>query len=138
MNTLAQTGNMPAILEIENILKQCEQVNMPVSHHFMPGVYMRKLCIPAGTVLTGKIHNFENIAMLLRGTIKIDNGTESKELSAPQIWIDQAGVKRLGYAVTDVEFVTMHNTNGGTLAEIEQELASDTFDEFEQKLVGKL
>ena len=95
--------------------------------------------IPAGTMLTGKIHNFENIAILAQGTIRITNGTESYVLTAPHIMVDEPGVKRLGYAETDVTFITVHRTDNTEIADIEKELVSNNFIEYEQqRLLGEL
>jgi hypothetical protein len=92
--------------------------------------------IPAGTVLTGAIHNKENISILAQGTIRITNGTESKLISAPYIMVDQPGIKRLGVSETDVTFINVWRTDTTDLDEIEKEIRSDTFEEYEQKLLG--
>jgi Glu-tRNA(Gln) amidotransferase subunit E-like FAD-binding protein len=91
--------------------------------------------IPAGTILTGKIHNFENIAILAQGTIRVSNGTDSYVLTAPHIMVDKPGVKRIGYAETDVTFITVHKTANTEIDDIEKELVSATFEEYEQQLL---
>jgi hypothetical protein len=91
--------------------------------------------IPAGTILTGKIHNFENIAILAQGTIRISNGTESYVISAPHVMVDKPGVKRIGYAETDVTFITVHKTVNTEIEAIEKELVSATFEEYQQQLL---
>lgn len=135
MSNLAQFGNMPEILRIEQEILSMPQVDCPVQHYQIEGVYARSMFIPAGTILTGKIHNFENIAILASGTIRITNGTESYILSAPHIMVDQPGVKRLGYAETDVTFITVHRTDNTEITAIEDELVSATFEEYEQQLL---
>lgn len=135
MSNLAQLGNMPEILRIEQGILSMPQVDCPVQHYQIEGVYARSMFIPAGTILTGKIHNFENIAILASGTIRITNGTESYILSAPHIMVDKPGVKRLGYAETDVTFITVHRTDNTEITAIEDELVSATFEEYEQQLL---
>jgi hypothetical protein len=49
--------------------------------------------------------------------------------------VDKPGVKRIGYAETDVTFITVHKTTTTELADIEKTLASDTFEEYEQQLL---
>ena len=100
MSNLAELGCMPEILRIEKVLLNEVQVDCPVKHYQVDGVYVRSMFIPAGTLLTGKIHNFENIAILAQGTIRISNGTESYVISAPHVMVDKPGVKRIGYAET--------------------------------------
>jgi hypothetical protein len=136
MSSLALQGNMPEILALEKIILTLEQVECPISHYQIEGVYCRSMFIPAGTVITGAIHNKENISILAQGTIRITNGTESKLISAPYIMVDQPGIKRLGVSETDVTFINVWRTDTTDLDEIEKEIRSDTFEEYEQKLLG--
>jgi quercetin dioxygenase-like cupin family protein len=135
MSNLATLGNMPEILQIEAQILQMPQVELPIEHYHIDGVYARSMFIPAGTLLTGKIHNFESIAILAKGTIRITNGTESYVISEGHIMVDQPGVKRLGYAETDVVFITVHRTDNTEIKAIEDELVSATFEDYEQQLL---
>ena len=135
MSNLAELGTMPDILRIEQEIREMPQVTCPVEHYQVDGVYVRSMFIPAGTILTGKIHNFENIAILAQGTIRVSNGTDSYVLTAPHIMVDKPGVKRIGYAETDVTFITVHKTANTEIDDIEKELVSDTFEEYEQQLL---
>jgi hypothetical protein len=135
MSNLAELGTMPEILRIEKEILQMPQVDCPVKHYQVDGVYVRSMFIPAGTILTGKIHNFENIAILAQGTIRISNGTESYVISAPHVMVDKPGVKRIGYAETDVTFITVHKTVNTEIEAIEKELVSATFEEYQQQLL---
>ncbi len=131
---------MSNILAVEKtILESFEQHKLPVKHHHINGVYARELFIPAGTLLTGKIHNAENIAVLAQGTIRICNGEAAKVIHAPCVMVDKPGTKRMGYAETDCTFITIHRTDAVGIEAIEDELVSSTFEEYEQKrkLLGK-
>jgi len=135
MSNLAELGTMPEILRIEQELLQMPQVELPIEHYQIDGVYVRSMFIPAGTILTGKIHNFESIAILAKGRIRITNGTESYIISEGHIMVDKPGVKRLGYAETDVIFITVHRTDNIEIEAIEKELVSATFEEYQQQLL---
>ena len=135
MSNLAELGTMPEILRIEQELLQMPQVELPIEHYQIDGVYVRSMFIPAGTILTGKIHNFESIAILAKGRIRITNGTESYIISEGHIMVDKPGVKRLGYAETDVIFITVHRTDNTEIEAIEKELVSATFEEYQQQLL---
>jgi len=135
MSNLAELGTMPEILRIEQEILKMPQVTLPVEHYQIDGVYARSMFIPAGTLLTGKIHNFESIAILAKGRIRITNGTDSYIISEGHIMVDQPGVKRLGYAETDVIFITVHRTDNTEIEAIEKELVSATFEEYEQQLL---
>jgi hypothetical protein len=132
---LALAGNMPEILALEKVLLTLEQVECPVSHYHIDGVYVRSMFIPAGTVLTGAIHNKENVSILAQGIIRVTNGTESKVISAPYIMVDQAGIKRLGVAETDVTFINVWRTDLTDIESLEKELRSESFEEYELKLL---
>ena len=135
MSNLAELGTMPEILRIEKEILAMPQITLPVEHYQVDGVYVRSLFLPAGTLLTGKIHNFENIAILAQGTIRVSNGTDAYVLTAPHIMVDKPGVKRIGYAETDVTFITVHKTANTEIDDIEKELVSATFEEYEQQLL---
>lgn len=135
MSNLALLGTMPEILQIEQEILKRPQIECPVTHYHIDGVYVRSMFIPAGTILTGKIHNFESMAILAQGTIRVTNGTDSYILAAPHIMVDKPGVKRLGYAETDVTFITIHRTDNIEIEAIENELVSKSFEEYEQQLL---
>lgn len=135
MSNLAELGTMPEILRIRDKIKDLPQVDCPLQHYHIDGVYVRSGFIPAGTLLVGKIHNFESIGILAQGTLRIANGTDSYVISAPHTFVDQAGIKRLGYAETDCTFITIHRTDNTEIEDIEKELSSDTFEEYEQQLL---
>jgi len=108
------------VCELEAVMLDMPQVTLEVDHHFAPGVYVRKMFIPAGVALTGKIHRFETMNMLVSGTLRVttDNGVE--ELTGPMIFNSKPGTKKAGYAVTDVIFMNIHGTKLSNVADIEQ------------------
>ena len=140
MSDLATTGNMPKILELEALMKAMPQVESPAQHYHLSGVYCRSLFIPKGCLLTGKIHNHESIGILAQGTLRITNGETSTVVTAPYITVDKPGIKRLAYAETDCTFITVHRTDLDSVEAIEDELVSNSFEEYEQKtqqLIGE-
>jgi hypothetical protein len=135
MSNLALQGNMPEILALEKVLLTLEQVDCPITHYHIEGVYVRSMFIPAGTVLTGAIHNKENISILAQGSIRVTNGTESVLISAPHIMVDKPGIKRLGVSETDVTFINVLRTDLTDIDELEKELVSQSFEEYDQQLL---
>lgn len=143
MSELAERGNIPQIIAIEKYFKDNYNQEVlstfaPVGHYQIPGVYVRSLFIPAGMALTGKVHNYASVAILAQGKLRITNGDSSMIIEAPYISVDGPGTMRMGYAETDCTFITIHRTDNTDIAAIEDELASDTFDEFERKTGAKL
>lgn len=135
MSNLALLGTMPEILQIEQEILKLPQVECPLTHYHIDGVYARRGFIPAGTMLTGAIHKFESISILAQGTLRITNGNTSFVIHAPHVMTDDPGIKRLGFAETDCTFITIHKTNGKEEGDIRDKLICDTFEEFEQQLL---
>ena len=102
-------------------------------HHFAPGVYVRELRIPAGTVLTGKIHKHEIMNILVSGTIRVTTDAGIEELTGPMIFNSAAGSKKAGYALTDVVWLNVHPTESTDLEEIETEFIAPSFEALEQE-----
>ena len=127
---------MPKILELGELLKSKRdpRVTLDAEHYFIEGVYVRSLFIPAGTVLVGKIHNKETISILTKGTLQVTNGDAIKVVTAGHIVVEQPGVKRAGYALTDCIFVNIFKDEEGLKDMDDSErlgvLASDSFEEF--------
>lgn len=95
--------------------------------HFSQGVYARELHIPAGTVLTGKIHKFQNLNILSQGRMQIfmDDGT-TKEVSAPFTVVSPPGTRRAALALTDCVWTTIHGTEETDVAKIENHFIAQT------------
>ena len=97
--------------EIKNFLMDpaTEQTELPLKHSFAPGVYAREMEIPAGTLLIGKIHKHGHHNFLMKGSIIVlteANGVEL--LQAPLMIVSEEGTQRIGYAVTDTVWTTIH------------------------------
>lgn len=142
MNNLAEQGNTPAILALEQAMlasfdQEALKAQTDTQHYQIKGVYARTMFVPAGMLVTGKIHNFESIGILAQGTMRITNGETSVVVSAPYITVDKPGIKRLGYAETDCTFISVHRTDAEEINVIEDELVSDTFEDYEIKRLGR-
>jgi hypothetical protein len=125
MNELAQLPSTPTVEQIhafERVLAAMPQAEHFTSHYFADGVYGRALLIKAGTCLTGKIHRQRHLNFLMQGTIRVWTDQGMKDLEAPQIIVSEPGTKRVGYAYTDVIWVTVHATDKTDLGEIEAEV----------------
>ena len=142
MSDLATQGNMPEILALESWIKENVDQNemlktTELNHYRIPGVYARELKLKAGTILTGKIHNFESMGILSQGRMRILTSEGAKIVEAPYVTVDKPGIKRLGVCETDCTFVSIHRTDAETIEDIEDELVSDTFEQFELKRLGR-
>lgn len=105
-----------------NIKEHAELIDVPVQHHFAPGVYMRQMDAKAGTLVVSKMHRTEHMNVLLKGslTIATENGIEF--LQAPCVIKSMPGTKRIGYFHEDTSWMTVHPTTETDLAKIEQQV----------------
>lgn len=104
---------------LEHEIAKLPAVDCPVAHHFATGVYGREMFIPAGTVLTGKIHIHDTLNILLEGEITVTTPEGMKRLKAPAVFVSPPGCKKAGYTHTDVRWLNVHGTKLRDLAAIE-------------------
>lgn len=118
------------VFAAEVFLKEQPQVKLETIHHFSKGVYAREIHIPAGIILTGEIHKFENLNILSQGKMQVltENGVE--EVEAPFTIVSPAGTKRIAYTLTDCVWTTIHGTENIKIDrcdEVDLELIEKTF-----------
>lgn len=95
---------------LEARLEHLPQVECPVRHHFAPGVYVREMTIPAGTVATGAVHKTEHLTILSAGHCLLTTEDGVKELYAPCTLLSKSGIKRSIVALTECVLSTIHPT----------------------------
>lgn len=101
------------------MLSQLPPAEAPVTHHFADGIYGREMFIPAGTMLTGKVHRFATLNLLLQGDITVTTPEGVKRIQAPAIFVSAPGCKKVGFAHTDTIWVNVHPTKLKDVAAIE-------------------
>lgn len=119
----------------QSIARDLPPVDCPVLNHFSPGVYARELRIPAGTIVVGAIHKFENMLLMIQGVCEIRGDGEPRTVRAPQIWVSAPGTQRSVLAITDCVFVSVHGTDKRDVNEIRAEFIAENALEYEQFLL---
>lgn len=118
----AAKGRQPTRDELNNLeyaIRELPPQDCPVDHHFADGIYGRAMHIPAGTVLTGKVHRFATLNVLVQGEITVTTPTGMQRLQAPAIFTSPPGCKKAGFAHTDVIWLNVHPTKLRDVAAIE-------------------
>jgi hypothetical protein len=73
---------------------QLPQAECSVVHHFGPGVCIREVFMPAGTLAIGHKQKFEHLNIMLRGKVMVANDDGSTQiLTSPKIFTGKAGRK---------------------------------------------
>lgn len=132
MNSLTK----PDVFNVEAVMYEFPQLELLTKHHFSKGVYARELHIPKDTMLTGHIHKYQNLNILVKGRMKVLVNHEIKEVEAPFIVVSPPGTKRIAYAIDDCVWITIHGTDETDLDIIEQKFIARTEKEY-LEFVGK-
>lgn len=95
------------------------RVEMPVIHRFAPGLYIREIHIPAGTLLTSATHRTRHPFIISKGRIAVMSETEGRVIyEAPYCGITEPGTRRVLHAQTDTVWTTCHATEETDVAKI--------------------
>ncbi len=95
-------------------------------HHFAPGIYGKEMICPADLFVTGMVHKTEHISIFLEGKMIVADGEGgSKEIQAPMVEIGQPGIKRAGYTLEQVRWITLHSTDETDIDKLEEMLLTN-------------
>lgn len=115
---------------MEAIMRTMPQVDLPVKHHFSQGVYGRELFIPKGVTLTGKIHKYSQLNILVCGELSVLTEDGIKRVKPPFIVVSPPGTKRIAYAHEDSIWLTVHGTEETDLEKIEDKFIAQNEQEY--------
>ena len=104
----------------EELMRGYPQVDCKLDHFFGPGVYVRQLTIPEGTLIMGKYHRYPTLNNLISGSIAIlDKNNQINILTAPHTFVSEPGQK-VGYAIEKTIWQNIHVTEETNLEKIEE------------------
>ena len=122
------------ILALERMMLADPQVEIEPTHYFADGIYAREIVIPAGTLLTGKIHRTRHLNIVSKGKIAVVTEDGQKIIEAPCTFVAEAGTKRVGLALEDTVWTTIHASQETDLDKLETELIAPSFEALEADL----
>jgi len=104
-----------AMAELEKALRELPPYDFKANtkHYFAHGTYVRELFIPAGVIITGKIHKNSCINIIATGKIRLiaDEGlgevSEPVEISGYATVVTERGVKKAVLALEDTIFLNV-------------------------------
>jgi len=104
----------------------------PVEHLFTPGLYIRQIFMPAGAIVTSKIHKTQHPYVISKGRASVwIEGTGWQELSAPHSGITMPGTRRVLVIHEDTVWTTFHPTTLTDVDAIEAEIIDPRYDHLE-------
>ena len=124
-------ASIPTREQIERLeaqMRMMEQLPIEPVHHFADGLYAREITILAGTILTGKVHSTEHLNIVSQGRIAVWTEDGMKIVAAPCTLVSRPGTKRVGFALEDTVWTTVHANpqNHTDLAALEAVLIENT------------
>lgn len=103
-----QTLDIPPFKTLGEEMLALPQVECPLEHFFAPGIYIREIFMPAGTVVIGRIHKTEHFNIILEGRVRVIVDGEVHELKAPCTFVSKAGVSKVLNVLEDCRWQTIH------------------------------
>ena len=112
------------------MLDSGDLIDCPLVHTFTPGMYIRTIFMPAGSLVTSKIHKHEHPYSILQGRVRVFiPGVGVQELAAPFMGVTEPGTRRVLFILEDTVWATYHlnPTNTTDLVELEDELIEQRY-----------
>lgn len=108
---------------IEAVLSTCPQLDHQMVHRFTPGMYLRQITMPAGSIYTSKIHKTEHPYFVMSGLVSVmrEDGTW-QHIKAPHVGITKTGTRRVLAVHEDTVWITAHATEETDLDKIEEKV----------------
>lgn len=116
---------------------------LPLTHTFSDGVYVREIFMKAGMIVVGHVHKTRHINIVSTGKALVWMNGEVKEVTAPYTFESEAGVRKVLYIIEDMFWSTVHVTNETNLDKLKDNLVdlkasenlSLNFDKITQELL---
>lgn len=121
---LRENDNIVNALEAE-MLEQLPVVDCPLTHRFCDGLYIREIFMPAGSLVTSKIHKTEHPFIISKGIVSVSiDGGEWQMYEAPYTGITKPGTRRVLFIHEDCVWTTIHKNddNNEDVAAIERRI----------------
>ena len=102
-----------------------EPCDLRVEHSLLDGIYTRKMFIPKGQIVVGKIHLKPCINVVAKGDITVLTELGCVRLKEGATGISGRGIQKVGLAHEDTIFINVFRTDKTSIAEIEEEIAGE-------------
>lgn len=92
-------------------LLKLPQVEVPLTHRFAPGVYMREVIMPTGALIIGHEHKTEHLNIISRGRALVMMDGDVSEVVGPCTLLSKPGVRKVLYIREEMQWATIHPTD---------------------------
>lgn len=105
--------------------------HIEANHYWSPGVYMREVVLPAGTLAVGRIHRHDCLAIII-GDVSITSESQGPmRVTGMRIFHSYPGAKRVAYAHMTTRWITVHHTDEQNIEKLEAELFAPSFEDLD-------
>lgn len=88
------------------------KIELPITHRFTPGMYIREIFMPAGAKVVSMEHLTEHPFVISQGKVAVMSENEGEVLyTAPHTGITKPGTRRILSVIEDTIWTTFHVTN---------------------------
>lgn len=144
LTDLVSMGEGASLVEkvnsLQSFMLDLPQVKCEVFHRFAPGIYVREVTAPAGTLAVGHWQKTEHLNIMLKGRVTVlnDDGTTT-ELVAPMIFVGKPG-RKIGLIHEDMVWQNIYATTETDVEKLEEIFLDKdaVWDEHLQQLAQKL
>lgn len=113
----------PILDAVQAEMENFPRVDCPLEHVFTPGLYSRKITVPAGTRLVTHTHLTRHQFVMTKGRGRMWTPEAGwAEIQAPIIGVTEVGTRRAFEAYDEIEWVTFHATNETDVKVLEETL----------------
>ena len=97
---------------LEAFMIKGQLVDCPLNHKFLPGLYIREILMPAGSLVTSMIHKTIHPYFVLQGKVTVySENFGIQEITAPFTGTTLPNTRRVLYIHENCVWVTVHATS---------------------------
>jgi hypothetical protein len=98
--------------ELEAAMMVCDPVDCPLNHKFLPGIYIREILMPAGSLVTSMIHKTTHAYFVLQGKVSVISENFGEQyIESPFTGTTLPNTRRVLYIHENCVWITVHPTS---------------------------
>ena len=126
------------LLELQDACGKEDQIELPLLHDFAPGVYARRIFMPADTFVIGKTHKTEHLNIVMSGSAWVMVDGEIRLVKGGYVFKSNAGCKKVLKILEDMVWMTVHPTEETDLEKLAVECVCNEEEEKKLMLEGSV
>lgn len=108
-------------LELE--MSKYPGLECPLAHEFIPGFYVRSILMPAGSIITSKVHGTRHPYFVAHGKLTVVSWPKGAErIEGPHWGMTEPGTRRVLFIEEETLWTTFHATDLTDVEAIEDEI----------------